>query len=45
MEVENNDDSQKLYTDYIPKLGIEFDFEQEAYDFYNECERNFGFSI
>ncbi|KAK4608137.1 hypothetical protein RGQ29_001804 [Quercus rubra] len=36
MEVENNDDNQKLVTDYIPKLGIEFDFEQEAYEFYNE---------
>ncbi|KAK4544310.1 hypothetical protein RGQ29_033010 [Quercus rubra] len=33
---ENNDDNQKLDTDYIPKLGIEFDSEQEAYDFYNE---------
>jgi len=45
MEVENNDDSKKLDTDYIPKLGIEFDSEQEAYDFYNEGGRNFGFSI
>ena len=45
MEVENNDDSKKLDTDYIPKLGIEFDSEQEAYDFYNECGRNFGFCI
>ena len=32
-------------TDYIPKLGIEFGFEQEAYGFYNECGGNFGFSI
>uniref|UniRef100_A0A7N2N736 FAR1 domain-containing protein n=1 Tax=Quercus lobata TaxID=97700 RepID=A0A7N2N736_QUELO len=45
MEEENNDDSQKLDTDYIPKLGIEFGSEQEAYDFYNECGRNYGFSI
>ena len=45
MEVENNDDSKKLDIDYIPKLGIEFDSEQEAYDFYNECGRNFGFCI
>ena len=45
MEMENNDDSQKLDTDYIPKLGIEFDSKQEAYDFYYECGRNFGFSI
>ncbi|XP_075640620.1 protein FAR1-RELATED SEQUENCE 5-like [Castanea sativa] len=45
MEEENNDDSQKLDTDYIPKLGIEFGSEQEAYDFYNECGRNSGFSI
>ena len=29
--MENNDDSKKLDTDYIPKLGIEFDSEQEAY--------------
>ncbi|XP_075660953.1 protein FAR1-RELATED SEQUENCE 1-like [Castanea sativa] len=45
MEEENNDYSQKLDTDYIPKLGIEFGSEQEAYDFYNECGRNSGFSI
>ena len=45
MEEENNDDSQKLDTDYITKLGIEFGSEQEAYDFYNECGRSFGFSI
>ena len=32
-------------TDYIPKLGIEFGFEQEAYGFYNECGGNYGFSI
>ena len=30
MEEENNDDSQKLDTDYIPKLGIKFGSEQEA---------------
>ena len=35
MEEENNDDSQKLNIDYIPKLGIEFGSKQEAYDFYN----------
>ena len=29
--------------DYIPKLGIEFGFEQEAYGFYNECWGNSGF--
>ena len=45
MEEENNDDSQKLDIDYIPKLGIEFGSEQETYDFYNECGRNYGFSI
>ena len=45
MEEENNDDSQKLDTDCIPKLGIEFGSEQETYDFYNECGRNSGFSI
>ena len=45
MEEENNDDSQKLDTDYIPKLGIEFGSKQEVYDFYNECGRNYGFSI
>ncbi|KAG6708290.1 hypothetical protein I3842_06G073800, partial [Carya illinoinensis] len=28
-----------------PKLGLEFDSEQEAYDFYNEYGRNYGFSI
>ena len=38
MEVENNDDNQKLVTDYIPKLGIEFDFEQEAYEFIMSVE-------
>ena len=43
MEEENNDDSQKLDTDCIPKLGIEFGFEQEAYGFYNECGGNSGF--
>jgi len=31
--------------DYMPKLGMEFDSEQEAYDFYNEYGRNYGFSI
>ena len=45
MEEENDDDSQKLDIDYIPKLGIEFCSEQKAYDFYNECRRNSGFSI
>ena len=34
MEEENNDDGQILGTNYIPKLGIEFGFEQEAYDFW-----------
>ena len=45
MKEENNDDSKKLGTDYIPKLGIEFGSEQEAYDFYNECGRNSRFNI
>jgi hypothetical protein len=36
MEVENNDDGQNLPIDFTPKLDIEFDYEQEAYDFYNE---------
>jgi hypothetical protein len=31
--------------DYMPKLGIELGSEQEAYEFYNEYERNYGFSI
>jgi hypothetical protein len=39
----NND--QNVVTDYTPKLGIEFGSEQEAYDFYNEYGRNYGFSI
>ena len=29
----------------IPKLGIEFEIEQDAYDFYNSYARVFGFSI
>ncbi|GMY34240.1 protein FAR1-RELATED SEQUENCE 5-like, partial [Fagus crenata] len=45
MEEENNDDGQNLPIDFTPKLGIEFDYEQEAYDFYNEYGRNSRFSI
>jgi zinc finger SWIM domain-containing protein 3 len=45
MEEENKDDGQNLPIDFTPKLGIEFDSKQEAYDFYNEYGRNSGFSI
>ena len=45
MEEENKDDGQNLPIDFTPKLGIEFDSKQEAYDFYNEYGQNFGFSI
>ncbi|XP_042941212.1 protein FAR1-RELATED SEQUENCE 5-like [Carya illinoinensis] len=43
-EIINNND-QTLVIDHTPKLGLEFDYEQEAYDFYNEYGRNYGFSI
>lgn len=31
--------------DHTPKLGIEFDFEQEAYNIYNDYGKTYGFSI
>jgi len=45
MEETNKNNDQNVVIDYTPKLGIEFGFEQEAYDFYNEYGRNYGFSI
>jgi len=41
----NKNDGQNLVTDYSLKLGMEFGSEQEAYKFYNEYGRNYGFSI
>ncbi|XP_059436139.1 protein FAR1-RELATED SEQUENCE 5-like [Corylus avellana] len=41
----NKNNDQNMVIDYTPKLGIEFGSEQEAYDFYNEYGRNYGFSI
>ncbi|XP_059455216.1 protein FAR1-RELATED SEQUENCE 5-like [Corylus avellana] len=45
MEETNKNNDQNVITDYTPELGIEFDSEQEAYNFYNEYGRNCGFSI
>jgi zinc finger SWIM domain-containing protein 3 len=45
MEETNKNIDQNVVTDYMPKVGIEFGSEQEAYDFYNEYGRAYGFSI
>jgi zinc finger SWIM domain-containing protein 3 len=42
---ETNKNNENVVTDYTPKLDMEFGSEQEAYDFYNEYGRNYGFSI
>ena len=43
------DSNDKIHTnieeEVIPKLGIEFETEQNAYDFYNNYARVVGFSI
>ncbi|XP_062145348.1 protein FAR1-RELATED SEQUENCE 5-like [Alnus glutinosa] len=42
---ETNKNNENVVTDYTPKLDMEFGSEQEAYEFYNEYGRNYGFSI
>ena len=48
-EPKSIDSNDKIHTDVeeevIPKLGIEFETEQDAYDFYNNYARVVGFSI
>ena len=43
------DSNDKIHTnveeEVIPKLGIKFETEQDAYDFYNNYARVVGFSI
>jgi hypothetical protein len=42
---ETNKNNENVVTDYTPKHDMEFGSEQEAYDFYNEYGRNYGFRI
>ncbi|XP_038975003.1 protein FAR1-RELATED SEQUENCE 5-like [Phoenix dactylifera] len=46
ISVDSNDEIHaNVAEEVIPKLGIEFETEQEAYDFYNNYARAVGFSI
>ncbi|ONK58320.1 uncharacterized protein A4U43_C09F10990 [Asparagus officinalis] len=42
---ENNDSLERSKEDLKPKFFMEFDYEIDAYDFYNEYARSEGFSI
>lgn len=37
--------NQGVYPNHLPEVGMAFDTEKEAYDFYNSYARNVGFSI
>ena len=45
ISIDSNDKIHANVEEVIPKLGIEFETEQDAYDFYNSYALVVGFSI